>query len=238
MFKANKTFLVCIIVTFIVLVLLGAYSYSMKWNHALFVSPYYRLSTTENIVALTFDDGPSEKRTVPLIELLKKHDVQATFFMLGSNIEKYPGIAQNVFLYGNLIGNHSYDHQKLVFKTPSFISNQIVRTDNLIKELGQSDVRYFRPPYSAKYLALPIILKRMNKVLVTGTYDPPSEYKTPMMGKNTAMEIITNTKPGSIIYLHDGNENDAEEFIIAVDMVIVDLKKKGYRFVRLDEIDL
>jgi chitin deacetylase len=207
----------------------------MKWDHAFIIKPYYKISTNKKIVALTFDDGPSAQRTLPLIDLLNKHNIHATFFMLGSNIERYPEIAKNVYKNGNLIGNHSYDHSKLVFKQQSYIRDQIERTDELIREIGQNEIRYFRPPYSAKYLVLPIIIRKMKKTLVTGTYDPPSEYKTPMIGKNVAIEIIDNVEPGSIIYLHDGKESDVNEFIDAIETVIIELKKKGYEFVRLDE---
>ena len=162
---------------------------------------------------------------------------KATFFMLGKNIEKYPEIAKKVYNNGNMIGNHSYNHPKLVFKTPQFIISQIERTDELIKNLGPNDVKYFRPPYSSKYLLLPIILKLMDKKLVTGTYDPPSEYKNPLNSNDIANDIISNIRPGSIIYLHDGKDDDVDEFCKAVDLVISRLMEDGYEFMKIDYMD-
>ena len=153
---------------------------------------------------------------------------------MGENIKKYPSIAKSVFKNGHLIGNHSYNHLHLIFKSSSFIKSQINSTDTLIKSLGQKNVDYFRPPYSSKYIILPLIIKSMGKTLVTGTYDLPAEYASPYIAKKVASQVISNVHPGSIIYLHDGKNISQEEFIKSVELIIIELKKKGYQFVRLD----
>jgi len=150
------------------------------------------------------------------------------------DIEKYSDIAQAVYDQEHLIGNHSYNHPRLIFKSPSFIREQITKTDQLIKSLGQKNVQYFRPPYSSKYIILPLVLQSMNKKLVTGTYDPPAEYISPYNSRNVANEVIENTKSGSIIYLHDGKTADSEQFAESVELIILGLRGKGYKFVRLD----
>lgn len=70
---------------------------------------------------MTFDDGPSAERTPALLELLDKYDIKATFFMLGKNIEKYPEISRQVYEQGHLIGNHSYDHSRLILKLSTLL---------------------------------------------------------------------------------------------------------------------
>lgn len=210
------------------------FQYSRSWENAFFIDPFYIIETNEKLVALTFDDGPSATRTLPLLDLLEKNNIEATFFKLGENIEKYPDIAMEVYKKGHLIGNHSYDHPRLIFRSPSFIKEQIAKTDQLIKLTGQKNVQYFRPPYSSKYLILPLVLKSMNKILVTGTYDPPSQYTLPYNAEKIAKEVIENIKPGSIVYLHDGRDDYHEEFIRSVGLIISGLRAKGYRFIRLD----
>lgn len=200
--------------------------YSRGRNHALFMSPIHKIETEEKIVALTFDDGPSDVRTPALLEILSKYKIKATFFMLGINIEKYPNIAQSVFDHGHLIANHSYDHPRLLLKSRSFTKNQITKTDQLIQSLGQTSVKYFRPPYSSKYIILPLVLRSLGKKLVTGTYDPPSEYLIPYNAKNIANEVIENTQPGSIIYLHDGRNTDQKAFVESVELIINGLQEK------------
>lgn len=219
----------------ILIIGIATFQHSRSWQNAFFIDPIYKLDTTQKTVALTFDDGPSETRTPPLLDLLEKHDVKATFFMLGENIEKHPDIAKKVYEKGHLIGNHSYNHPRLIFKTPSFIREQISTTDQLIMATGQKEIQYFRPPYSSKYIVLPLVLQSMDKKLVTGTYDPPSEYVSPYNAEKVADEVISNTEPGSIIYLHDGKNSDQEAFIQSIELIISGLKDKGYTFVRLDE---
>lgn len=220
--------------TLVLVVGIISFQYSRSWERSLFIDPIYRISNDEKVVALTFDDGPSEIRTPALLDLLNEYNVKATFFMLGEKIEKYPDIAQAVFTQGHLIGNHTYDHSRLILKSPSFITEQILRTEELIKGIGQEKVLYFRPPYSSKYIVLPLVLKSMDKKLVTGTYDPPSQYISPFSTERVVDEVIKNVQPGSIIFLHDGKDNDKEHFVRSVELIIIELKDKGYNFVRLD----
>ncbi|MCB9234590.1 MAG: polysaccharide deacetylase family protein [Bacteroidia bacterium] len=220
---------------FLLIILIAAFFYSRSWERSLLMDPLCQLDSQEKIMALTFDDGPSEARTPLLLDLLDSLQVKATFFMLGQNIEKHPDLARQVFEQGHLIGNHSWDHPRLVLKSPTFVKDQIDRTEKLILELGQKEVKYFRPPFSSKYIVLPLVLSSLHKVLVTGTYDPPSEYKTPYDGPKVAAEVIANAKPGSIVYLHDGKSSDPEAFVESVRLIITSLQSQGYRFVRLDE---
>lgn len=112
--------------------------------------------------------------------------------------------------------------------------DQIDSTDKLISDLGQTEIKYFRPPYSSKFIVLPLILSSENKTLVTGTYDPPAEYEIPFNADKVASQVIENAQSGVIIYLHDGKDSDKEQFLQAVEKIIVELKQKGYNFVRID----
>lgn len=104
---------------------IATFTYSRSWENALFINPIYEIATDKKVVALTFDDGPSLTRTPGLLNLLNQHNVKATFFMLGENIERHPDIAHAVYIQGHLIGNHSYNHPHLIFKSPSFVMEQI-----------------------------------------------------------------------------------------------------------------
>lgn len=230
--ESMKYFLV-ILAVFILLA--ASLQWSRSWERGFFLDPLSRLETDELVVALTFDDGPSEARTPGLLALLDEYDVPASFFMLGQHVEEYPEIARQVFDEGHLIGNHSYDHSRLILKTPSFVREQIESTDAAIQSLGQQEVAYFRPPYSSKYLVLPWLLKGMGKTLVTGTYDPPAEYQDPMDPELVSSQVLEHLEPGMIVYLHDGKESGAEDFLQSVRMIIEGARTAGYRFVRLDQ---
>ena len=76
----------------------------------------HRIDTSEKVVALTFDDGPSFY-TEEILDILRLHKAQATFFLLGQNIEQFPVLVQQIYKEGHEIGNHSYSHQPLIFKS-------------------------------------------------------------------------------------------------------------------------
>ncbi len=234
-----KRIIIAGLLTVFVLVIAAAasFQYSRSWQNALFIRPLYRLAGDEKVVALTFDDGPSEKRTPALLTMLEENNVKASFFMLGENIERYLDIARQVYEKGHLIGNHSYDHPRMIFKSFSFVRNQITKTDGLIKSAGQINIQYFQPPYSSKYIVLPLVLKAMDKTLVTGSFDPSSEYIRPFDSEKVAAEVIENAGPCAVIYLHDGKDSDAQEFVESVRLIITGLRSEGYRFVRLDYQD-
>ena len=209
--------------------------YGRSWKRALFVDPIYKLNTDEKIVALTFDDGPSKNRTPVLLDILDKYQVKATFFMIGQNIEKHPEIARAAVQRGHVVGNHSYSHPRLIFKSPEFVKEEIIKTSKLLQDAGSADYQYFRPPYTNKFVVLPYVVQNLDMKLVTGTYDPKSQYESPFSADKVAQEVITNVQPGSIIYLHDGNEKDADLFVNGVEKIIVELQNQGYRFVTIKE---
>src|SRR5687768_951326 len=95
-----------------------------------------RVETGEKIVALTFDDGPTPQFTDEILEVLKQQDVKATFFFIGGDLEKYPEEGRKIVAAGHEIGNHSYSHQRMMLVTPSFVKEEILRTDQLIKIAG------------------------------------------------------------------------------------------------------
>ncbi|MBE0646151.1 MAG: polysaccharide deacetylase family protein [Bacteroidales bacterium] len=212
--------------------------FSRPPNQALFTKPLYVLPGGEKVVVLTFDDGPLPYRTPLLLEMLKKHGIKATFFMMGERMSQYPDIARQVVAEGHLIGNHSWDHSRLTFRSPAFVRKQITMTDSLIRAAGQQEVRFFRPPYLKKFIVLPLVLNAMKKVMVTGNINPPAEYNVPCDPHLVADQVMEQVVPGSIIYLHDGYilgdpGNGSAEFIEAVEQIIVRLRDSGYSFVTL-----
>jgi peptidoglycan/xylan/chitin deacetylase (PgdA/CDA1 family) len=125
------------IILAIFLIMLGIFVYSRPWDRAMFIDPVTKIDTQDKLIALTFDDGPSAKTTPALLDLLDKYEIKATFFVLGKNIEDHPEIAQNIYDSGHLLGNHSYDHPRFLFKTPSYTADQINKTGIIKKTGGQ-----------------------------------------------------------------------------------------------------
>ncbi len=190
-----------------------------------------RVETNEKVVALTFDDGPTEY-TPDVLNILKEKDIKATFFITGSELEKRPQIGEAIAMAGHEIDNHSYSHQRMWFKSQSFIAEEIEKTNALIRKTGYKGDIHFRPPYSKKILGLPWYLSQHN--IKTIMFDvEPDTYGTDadFLVKYT----LENTKPGSIILLHPNCDtcNGQRE---AVSKIVDGLKAKGYRFVTVSEL--
>ena len=97
---------------------------------------------------LTFDDGPSPKTTLPLLDILATHNIKVVFFMLGKSLDTPQGAAVAHYAYdqGHIIGNHTYSHKNLPLLTKKEIRGEIELTHNLICDIT-GDCKYFRPPY-------------------------------------------------------------------------------------------
>lgn len=180
----------------------------------------------EKYVALTFDDGPNPNSTTKLLEILKKHDVKATFFMVGYNIEEYPYIVKKVYSEGHDIGIHSYGHINYSNLTFDKVLEDIDKCSNLIYSAIGKKPYLVRPPFGA------INENEINTpdyFFVNWNVDP-CDWKT-SDSEEIAKNAIKYTKNGSIILLHDIYNASCE----AADLIISDLKEKGYRFVTISE---
>ena len=114
-----------------------------------------RVETSQKIVALTFDDGPTAKFTDEILQVLKEQDVRATFFLIGGELEKHADEGKKIVAAGHEIGNHSYSHVRMILVTPSFVKEEIEKTDELIRSIGYQKPTHLRPPYGKKLFALP-----------------------------------------------------------------------------------
>lgn len=90
----------------------------------------HRVHTSEKVIALTFDDGPSS-HTKEILDVFRLNEVPATFFILGKNAEQFPDLVRQIYEEGHDIGNHSYSHQPLIFKSLAFIQEEIEKTDQM-----------------------------------------------------------------------------------------------------------
>lgn len=203
-------------------------------TRSLVVKTVTHLETNEKVVALTFDDGPTQEKSTALLDLLKEKNVKATFFVVGKNIEKYPNIISRMNEEGHLIANHSYSHKRLIFRWPWTVDYEISKTETLLEELGVSPNSYFRPPYLDEMLILPIVLKQKDKLIVSYSIDPLAQYDKDYDPNAVSDFVIGKIKPGSIIILHDGQDANTSHFIVAVRSIIETLSQDGYRFVTIE----
>ncbi|WP_394238607.1 polysaccharide deacetylase family protein [Niallia oryzisoli] len=224
-----------LITGFVILIFLllfyGTYTLATSRDYQLFGNLTSKVETNKKVVALTFDDGPTEN-VDQILPLLDKYNVKATFFLIGQDIEKYPEGAKQIAKAGHQIGNHTYSHNRMVFKTPSFIKEELEKTDQLIRDAGYQGDIDFRPPYGKKLIGLPYYLKKQNKESITWNLEPDSFYSTTADKVNYVKENVT---PGSIILLHPMYE-DKDHVLQTIEGVIKNLLEQGYTFVTVDEL--
>ncbi len=178
-------------------------------------------------VALTFDDGPDPVYTEKVRALLKEKGVKATFFLIGQNIEKYPMLVKELIRDGHILGNHGYSHKDVLRLTRSEISDEVRKTEVLIRNLGGDSRRLFRPPRlkidrrSMFYLRM----ERQCVVLGISSKDYCAVSKEQIWEKvyRDAMDR------GGIIVFHDNNQHTVE----ALGKIIDDFKNRGFQFVTL-----
>lgn len=180
------------------------------------------------MVYLTFDDG-SSKQTTKILEVLNELEVKASFFLIGSMIENKISDAQAIVAAGNDVGNHSYSHNRMVFKSPSFIKEEIDKTNDLIKVIGYDKEILFRPPFGKQLLFLPMYLNKLNQTTVMWNNEPESYEEVSQSSETIAQYVIDNIHNGSIILLHPMNDK-TDKSINAIRRIVTQLKKDGYSF--------
>ena len=129
-------------ILFVSLLLFSIYKLMNSRTFQLFGGLTNQVETKQKVVALTFDDGPT-KNVDKILPLLDQYHAKATFFLIGNEMEKNPLEAKKIAHEGHQIGNHTYSHQRMVFKSPSFIKVEIEKTDKLIRKTGYKGEKIF-----------------------------------------------------------------------------------------------
>jgi peptidoglycan-N-acetylglucosamine deacetylase len=189
------------------------------------------LPSDRKVIALTFDDGPSKERTNDILYVLSKYNVKATFFVLGQNVQNYPGLALKIVQHGHSIGNHTWNHPYSQ-QSKASAARQIDRTTDIIYKVTGVKTELFRPPGGYINNGLVAHAKQKQNTIIMWSVDT-SDYR------NSTKKILDNAlnhaKPGGIILLHDGG-GDRWNTLIALPHLIEGLQKKGYEFVTIPEL--
>jgi len=189
-------------------------------------------------LALTFDDGPSAVFTGEILDVLRARNVKATFFLCGKNVERYPEIARRIKAEGHAIGDHSYSHPFLYFKSRRFMGDEIDRAQDAIEKATGDRPVIFRPPYGARWLGIYSVLRRRGLTLVNWS---DTGYDWKYGADRITSETLKHLGPGSIILLHDGLETrpqrpiDRSETVKALPRIIDAARAAGYTFVTVPE---
>lgn len=180
----------------------------------------------KKLIALTFDDGPSNN-TKYFIKELQKRDALVTFFVVGNRVKKYEDVLKETYLMGNQIGSHTYSHKNLLYLNEEEITKEIEKTNEAIYNVIGTKPTIIRVPYGNINKKIRSI-SNMNHILWNvDTLD--WKYKN---SNRVYKEIIKHAEDGNIILLHDIFKTSVNGVLKAID----ELKKQGYEFVTIDEM--
>ncbi|MCO6010373.1 polysaccharide deacetylase family protein [Actinoallomurus purpureus] len=180
-------------------------------------------------IALTFDDGPVAG-TAKLLDILKAHEAHATFFVLGMQVANNVDILKREAAEGHEIGNHTFDHIKLVGAPRGKVEDELIRTQEAILQVTGTPPTVFRPTYGGTDKQLNEITKNMNLAQILWTVDTV-DWKD----RNTALvkkRVLAGAKPGHIVIMHDIRPTS----VAAVPDILATLAKQGYAFVTISEL--
>lgn len=186
----------------------------------------YLIDPSKPMVALTFDDGPSQY-TDEILDTLEKYQSRATFFELGNRVNQKKATLKRIKKMGCEIGNHSYSHPVLGNASSSTINSQISSTDKNIKAITGEMPTLFRPPYGSvgtnlkKYAGKPMILWSVDTL----------DWKSRDANK-VYQHVMSHVKDGDIILMHDLYSSTEK----AVERIVPELKKRGYQMVTVSEL--
>jgi peptidoglycan/xylan/chitin deacetylase (PgdA/CDA1 family) len=189
-------------------------------------------------LALTFDDGPNDPYTSQLLEVLARHSVKATFFMLGRYVESRPGLARSVAEAGHAIGNHTYSHPNLIFLSQGRVKAEIESCRRALTDAVGEHSPLFRPPFGGRRPASLRVARSLGlePVMwnVTGW-----DWKAPS-ADYIELKIRSRVRGGDVILLHDGGHErlgvDRSPTVAATERVIARCKREGYEFVTVPEM--
>ncbi len=204
---------------FILVQFLGAYFIGMNFH----VQSLNSLGTNEKKVLLTFDDGP-HPNTTRVLEVLKKYDVKAVFFIIGKNIEGREAIMQQLMAEGHTIGNHSFSHDAKIDLWPAKkITADLEACQNLIEQY-QPGTKIFRPPYG---VTNPNMAKAIRQNGLQSIGWNIRSYDTSIKDTEKIQQrVLSRLKPGAIILLHDRLDYMPE----LLEKLIPAIKERGYSF--------
>lgn len=178
-------------------------------------------------IALTFDDGPHPIYTPMLLDGLRKRGVKVTFFLMGSAVENYPDIVEQIAEDGHLIGNHTFHHVSLENADNNLIEAEVLSANELIEEVSGQYPQFIRPPFGQ---CGDQIESETGMICVLWSIDP-LDWCTPDASK-VVQRVLANARENGIILMHDQYKTS----VLAAFTIIDQLQKEGYEFVTVDEI--
>jgi peptidoglycan/xylan/chitin deacetylase (PgdA/CDA1 family) len=207
-------------------------------NSWVFGRPLSHLPEGADAVSITFDDGPNPRATPLILDVLRREQVRATFFVLGRHADRWPDLVRRMADEGHQLGNHGYWHRKLHRRGPGYVRDDLTRgTESICRASGLAALRHFRAPHGFRNPWVTAIARSLGQRTVgwsLGVWDSARPGAAEI-----ARRAAEGLRGGSILLLHDGDGYDAEgdrlQTAEALPSIIDDLRARGLRFATLPD---
>lgn len=196
---------------------------------------YYREDTQEKVIYLTFDAGFENGNTEPILDALKKHEISATFFLVGNYLDTAPELVERMLNENHEVGNHSYNHPDMTTKNLEEFTQEINQMSNHFKELTGEEISFYYRPPQGKYSESNLIwAQELGYKTVFWSLAYVDWYENDQPSHEEAIEKLTSRiHPGAIVLLHNTSKTNGE----ILDQLIQKWKEMGYSFKTLDQLD-
>lgn len=198
----------------------------------IYVKAHCKGEVKDRCVTLTFDDGPNAENTSKVLDVLKRHNIRATFFLIGKNVEEHPALASRMVEEGHIVANHTYTHASTFpLGSRAKVEQEITQCSEAIYSATGLRPRLFRPPFGVTTPNIGKASRELRQEVIgwsIRSYDTMSRPTRESVVKGVMKKI----HPGAIILLHD--RCDGAEVLL--ERLITECTQQGYRFVALDEI--
>jgi len=216
--------MIWLIIFVLFLLLLGVLFYaSYSISSGVYLKALCKLKTTGKVVALTYDDGPESSSTPQVLDVLKKHNVQACFFCIGQKAEQSPEIIKRIVAEGHLLGNHSYLHKsKFPLYSKKKMTEDLLKAQRVLEDISGKQINLFRPPFGVTNPTIRSVIKKTGWDTIgwsLRSFDTQAQ-----TADETLERIKKKLKPQNIILLHDRMPFAAE----LTDKLLIYLKGNGW----------
>lgn len=227
---ASILFLILLIIFLCYALVCSIASFNICWNFYTKAICKCRQGSN-NTIFITFDDGPDRYETPLILDVLKKHNIRAAFFVIGNKAGQHPELLKRMHDEGHVVGNHSFDHANFFpLKSRRTIINEIEKTQRIINSAAAGNALFFRPPFGVTNPMIAAAVKKMGLVTVGWSL---RSFDTVIKNNDKLLDrLLKRTHNGAIVLFHDRIKG--MHFVL--DKYIKALKTRQYRFETLDKL--
>jgi peptidoglycan/xylan/chitin deacetylase (PgdA/CDA1 family) len=206
---------------------------SMAPRSNLYGRTFVGLPRRSRLLALTYDDGPHPRNTPALLDVLSRHSVCATFFLVGDCVTRQPELARELADAGHVIANHTYGHPRLIFCPPARVRRELSECQRVLADNVGEHSRLWRPPYGGRLPHVMTVARNMGLEAVMWSVNAKDwRLRT---ANEVEKRVARRVRGGDVILMHDGG-GERLHTVEATDRLIRRFKNEGYKFVTVPEM--